>query len=161
MTAGRFSPMVEMAQPPIGETGMDEVELRTELLMLKGQVDGLTWLVNALVLALTRAGVADLRKVVETFAVVSTFVKHTESEVATIPLESSSRFFAALLETPELDPLTTMITSALLHADAGEEKKAPLQSWLAQATEGEIAQELEQLFSRLLQRPAPDNGSGA
>lgn len=132
---------------------MDEIELRTELAMLKGQVEGLTWLVKGLVLALSRTGTADLRQLADTLATVSTFVQHTESEIATIPFKSCAYFFDALLKSPESDPLRTLLISALLHVDAGGEQKEALQSWLSQATEAEIAQELEQLFSRLVQQP--------
>ncbi|HYG91174.1 MAG TPA: hypothetical protein VD978_33525 [Azospirillum sp.] len=140
---------------------MDEIELRTELAMLKGQVEGLRWLVKGLVLALNRAGAIDLQKVCETFAVVSTYVEHTETSVATLPLRSSIFFLDALAKSPESDPLQAMITSALLHADVGSEQKNALQTWLSQATEDEIAQELEQLFSRFLRRPDQGGNPGA
>lgn len=140
---------------------MDEIELRTELSMLKGQVEGLTWLIKGLVLALSRTGAADLRQVAETLAVVGTFVHHTESEVATIPFKSCEYFFDAILKNPQSDPLRGLLISALLHVDAGSEQKDALQTWLSQATEAEIAQELQQLFSQLAQRSEPGSSPGA
>ncbi|SBW09270.1 hypothetical protein KL86APRO_12556 [uncultured Alphaproteobacteria bacterium] len=141
---------------------MDEIELRTELAMLQGQVDGLKWLVNGLVLALNRKEIIGLREAAEVLTVVETYVRHTETEAATIPLRSSIGFLEAMLETPELDPLKALLISALLHADAGKAMKRPLQTWLSEATEDEIAQELDQLVSRLQSRSdhqTPPSGS--
>jgi hypothetical protein len=136
---------------------MDEKErqLLTETIEtvaeLKVQAAALQELVIALAVALTEktgASMADIYAIMEVIRLLAVFRKGDD-------IAGGMKYVTDNLDALcALPPLKALLLSALQHQQAGDSRRAALQSWLAQATSGEIQQDLLQVLRTLLSEPA-------
>lgn len=128
---------------------MTELELQMlgEITVLKHEVAALQELLVALTVTLSEQSVISLHNTATTMDAIRVLTRWTKGEDTANGMRYVIDNIKALSESP---PLTALLLEAILHQQAGDALQEPLQSWLAQATPDEIAQDVRQALQQLL-----------
>lgn len=118
-----------------------------EVGLLKIEVAALQELVITLAIALTEKPNASLSDTVTTMDAIRLLTRWTKGEDTAAGMAYVINSLRALSQVP---PLQTLTAAALLHRQAGDSMRQPLQSWLSQATPDEIGQDVRQALQRLI-----------
>ena len=123
-----------------------------DVAVLKIEVAALQELVIALAVALTEKPNGSLADTAATMDAIHLLTRWTKGENTADGMAYVINNIKALSHAP---PLQSLAAAALLHLQAGDSMRAPLQSWLAQATQGEIEQDLLQALRKLPVEDSP------
>lgn len=129
-----------------------------ETALLKLQVAALERSLLAFAIALARAQVLPLRELLTALGTMQLNTRWKDGEDTAGAMQYVIDVLRALQPMP--DPLHPLLQESLLYAQAGDEKREPLQAWLAQATESEIAEDLLEAWRALLAQSSGSAGGG-
>lgn len=135
------------------------IQLLTDVEMLKLEVRGLNHVVVALTTLLCGLGPESAARTKRLLESMVPYANHMDSPPSGPVVEDVLRFTKALTESGA-DPALVLSVLALQGADAGPDRLSALADWHAQATEDELAQDIQQAIEKLgFPIAAPDGAS--